>query len=641
MFRAGSRGKFVLAGATLAALGVMGWKIADAAGFRDRLTGKTPQTQTKQGATPSSSGVAPAPPASRDPIAQEARLDNPAARIESAKATDPLQELVDRAIEHNHRRYLNVTPGAQQNSPWQIMHGILAYRGDLQLKLSQPGGVKKINAIEYISNEAVYRNEYWFEATPYGGRAHPFNVPYWFEGHVNQFLAILTMSNLPLNHEFKVAGGRVVTMADMVRHAQMTTSANVEPSWTLWFLTHYLDPDAEWKNMHGQKWSLASLAEIQTAASVVDAPCGGTHGLFALAYARNSYLQKHGDLRGIWLSAHQKIEQYIQQARNVQNQDGSFSTKFYRQREFSFDFAERIRASGHMLEWLMMGLPASRLQEPWVQAAVRSLATDLTSTSNQPIDPGPLYHASHALVLYRMRTRPPEATPIPDSPVPLPQTAERPSISKPISLPTPVPAVTSPAMPQPVVTQPVAPQPSAPVVKEAPAPAPLVPPVPVIPVPVIPLPVMPAPVAAPLPAPAAPVVRTIPKPLPQPVVTVTPTPPAVPAVVAGTEPDIPPPPPLPVLFPSSGAPSAIDTPITVPVATDEGVKEAAATIPRGEDSTLKPSGPLIAPPSRLKLVPSETRPLLVPITPVPVQTTPTIIPVPDSIAPPPQPPKVD
>ena len=623
MFRAGSRGKFVLAGATLAALGVMGWKIADAAGFRDRLTGKTPQTQTKQGATPSSSGVAPAPPASRDPIAQEARLDIPAARIESAKATDPLQELVDRAIDHNHRRYLNVTPGAQQNSPWQIKHGILAYRGDLQLKLSQPGGVRKINAIEYISNEAVYRNEYWFEATPYGGRAHPFNVPYWFEGHVNQFLAILTMSNLPLNHEFKVAGGRVVTMADMVRHAQMTTSANVEPSWTLWFLTHYLDPDAEWKNMHGQKWSLAALAEIQTAASVVDAPCGGTHGLFALSYARNSYLQKHGDLRGIWLSAHQKIEQYIQQARNVQNQDGSFSTKFYRQREFSFDFAERIRASGHMLEWLMMGLPASRLQEPWVQAAVRSLATDLTSTSNQPIDPGPLYHASHALVLYRMRTRPRDMSPIPESPVPLPQTAERAPTSKPISLPMPVAAPVPSILPQPA-----APQPPMPVVKDDPTPVPLVPPVPVIP-----LPVMPAPTPVPLPAPAAPVVRDIPKPMSEPVATVTPKP------LEAPESDVPPPPPLPVLF-NAGAPSVDDAPISVPVVPDEGVKEAAATVPQ-RDTTFQPSGPLLAPPSRLKLVPAETRPLLVPITPVPLQTTPSIIPVPDSIELPPQPPKVD
>jgi hypothetical protein len=222
-----------------------------------------------------------------------------------------------------------------------------------------------------------------------------------------------------------------------------------------------------------------------------------------------------------------------------------------------------------------------------------------------------------------MRTRPRDMSPIPESPVPLPQTAERAPTSKPISLPMPVAAPVPSILPQPA-----APQPPMPVVKDEPTPVPLVPPVPVIP-----LPVMPAPTPVPLPAPAAPVVRDIPKPMSEPVATVTPKP------LEAPESDVPPPPPLPVLF-NAGAPSVDDAPISVPVVPDEGVKEAAATVPQ-RDTTFQPSGPLLAPPSRLKLVPAETRPLLVPITPVPLQTTPSIIPVPDSIELPPQPPKVD
>ncbi len=157
MFRAGRRGSFMLAGATLAALGVMGWKIADAAGFRDRLTGRSPQTQTETGSEsrllrrrppprPPRVSRSPRKPGSTRPARDGIRRNRP---IRSRNwSTAP--------IEHNRRRYLNVTPGAQQNSPWQIMHGILAYREDLQLKLSQPGDSSKINAIEYISNEAVY-----------------------------------------------------------------------------------------------------------------------------------------------------------------------------------------------------------------------------------------------------------------------------------------------------------------------------------------------------------------------------------------------------------------------------------------------------------------------------------------------------
>ncbi len=518
-------------------------------------------------------------------------------------------QLVDRAIAQNSRRFLDVTPGSsQQNSPWQIMHGVLAYRNDFQLKINEPTGPRKISAIQYISNEATYRNEHWFEATPYGGRAHPFNVPYWFEGHVNQFLAILTMSNLPLNHEFKVAGGKVVTMADMVRHAQRTTSGNVEVSWTLWFLTHYLDPDSEWQNMHGQKWSLARLAEIQTADGVLDSPCGGTHGLFALAYARNSYLQKHGELRGPWLAAHQKVEQYIQHARNVQNQDGSFSTKFYRQREFSFDFAERIRASGHMLEWLMMGLPTSRLQEPWVQNAVRSLATDLTTTVNQTIDPGPLYHACHALVLYRQRTRPNVPLPIalPVQPAPEPaaprptQTAERPeNPTRPISSGVPIPSpLKETSLPN--VVMPDLPKP-APPIKLVPAP-----------VPASPSDAVATPVA-PMPMPAAEVK----------VPPATPSPKPQPSGEPKAEPTVPPPPPLPVLVSEDDF-----VPITPPVAVESEISGASATI--------------IAPPRR-RLMPIEGRPLLMPAPrlPEPQSLVPAAPLLPEPIELPPSPPKVD
>jgi len=564
----------------------LGWRYAGAAGFfgRDKDKGKTPSTS--QGAKASSlpSGISPAPPASREPLPRVPKAD-PAA----PDANDPLLQLVDRAILQNSRRYLDVTPGSsQQNSPWQIMHGILAYRQNFQLKINEASGPRKVSAIQYISDEATYRNEHWFEATPYGGRAHPFNVPYWFEGHVNQFLAILTMSNLPLNHQFKVANGKVITMADMVRHAQMTTSGNVEVSWTLWFLTHYLDPDAEWSNMHGQKWSLATLAEIQTADGVLDAPCGGTHGLFALAYARNSYLQKHGELRGPWVAAHQKIEQYIQHARNVQNQDGSFSTKFYRQKEFSFDFAERIRASGHMLEWLMMGLPASRLEEPWVQSAVRSLATDLTTTVNQSIDPGPLYHACHALVLYRQRVRPdtplqvplPVAKPEAKPPVPAAsrpaQTAEKPDTpTRPISSGTTLPNIVNKETSIPNVVMPDLPKP----------------------------------------APPAPSVKLVPA--LEPIrIDLQPS--------SDLGPDVPPPPPLPVRT-TSGA----DAPILVPVSLDSQISGVSAIN--------------IAPPQRLKLTPTEGRPFLMPA-PVPVLSPPPAtppIPLPEPFEIPPAPPKVD
>jgi hypothetical protein len=135
----------------------------------------------------------------------------------------------------------------------------------------------------------------------------------------------------------------------------------------------------------------------------VGAPCGGTHGLYALAYARNAYLHKYHNLRGVWFEADQKIKHYIEVARSLQNFDGSFSTEYFKGPGHSRDFNERIKASGHMLEWLMMALPYDRLSEPWVRRAIASVATDLVHNSSRPAECGPLYHALHALVLYRDR----------------------------------------------------------------------------------------------------------------------------------------------------------------------------------------------------------------------------------------------
>jgi hypothetical protein len=214
------------------------------------------------------------------------------------------------------------------------------------------------------------------------------------------------MCNLPLEHQFRVKDGKVVTMADMVRHAQKCTTEREETTWTLWFLSNYLDQDTQWTTYDNQAWSMERLVRINNQAQVTTAPCGGTHQLFALALARNSYMQKHGRLNGAWLEADQKLQSYIAAAKAGQNPDGTFSSAMFKGRGYSNDFNERIKTSGHMLEWLMAALPERRLSEPWVRSAVEAVARDLTTNANQPADCGPLYHALHSIILYRDRVAP-------------------------------------------------------------------------------------------------------------------------------------------------------------------------------------------------------------------------------------------
>lgn len=364
---------------------------------------------------------------------------------------DALIQLVDQAIAVTRQRNLDF----QVHTPWQILHGLLALRNDYTLR----NGPQTVNALEFISTQARYKGDRWFEATIHGGRAHPYNgTPYDFEGHVNQTLAIIAMCDPPLTHEFKVDGGRTITMADLVRHAQMTVNTQEETTWTLWFLTHYLSQDTEWTNAAGQRWSMEYLVRIQNASNVLTGPCGGCHGLFALAYARNSYLKEHGQLRGAWLEADQKLQQYVSAARSMQNRDGSFATQFFKARGFSYDFNERIKSSGHMLEWLMMALPRSRLEESWVRLGIQTLASDLIRNAVQPADCGPLYHSLHALILYKQRVQPDS---VPTAPAELAVKPSAPAAAGPLTLSAPddesMPGNKSPSQSAPVATAPAAP----------------------------------------------------------------------------------------------------------------------------------------------------------------------------------------
>ncbi len=310
---------------------------------------------------------------------------------------DQLDNLVSQAITVIGARYLV----SNAHSPWQIFHGIIAQRQNLKVRV----GNHLVPAIEWVSTtNPAYKGQYLFEKTSWGARTHKYTEPYHFEGHPNQFLGILTLSNLPLTHEFSIGSNRKITMADLVNNAKMEVNDREEITWTLWFLAKYLDPADEWNNAQGDYWSIEKLVKIQNAAVVERAACGGTHGLFALAYARQHYLEKTGKpLHGVWLESDQKIKKYIALSKSIQNRDGSFPTKYYKGFGTPSDFSERLASTGHIMEWLMMAVSDEELKEPWVRNGIHYLAWKMVQYRHLPANCGPLYHALDAITLYQER----------------------------------------------------------------------------------------------------------------------------------------------------------------------------------------------------------------------------------------------
>ncbi len=317
--------------------------------------------------------------------------------LSPSTSQDTLAQLVEDAIASTRRRLLST----EINTPWQVMHGLLALRREFDVR--QNGEI--VSGLDWVSSGPMFEGEPWFEKTPYGGRAHPYSRPWAFEGHANQFLAILSMSALPLNHQFQTPKGPI-TIADMLEHAQKTISPKDEPTWTLWALSRYLPPDAAWRTTYGENWSIERLVAAQTAKPLQGTACGGTHGMFALAHARNVYLRTGKPVRGVWLEAEYKIRRLINTARVQQNSNGMLSSNYFRGREYKRDFNKRLASAGHILEFLMMALPQDQLQEIWVRRAIHTTAEDLLKNRKSEVRCSPLYHAVNALKIFLDRVSP-------------------------------------------------------------------------------------------------------------------------------------------------------------------------------------------------------------------------------------------
>ncbi|MCP4782043.1 MAG: methyltransferase domain-containing protein [Fuerstiella sp.] len=329
----------------------------------------------------------------------EVHRGSPFRRVSRSRrpSNDELIKLCKESVDTTARRLLST----ESHTPWQIMHGLLALRHDFQI-LHQG---QSISGLDWVAQGQIFDDEYWFESSRHGGRAHPYSRPYAFEGHANQFLAILSMCGVEPDRTFGTSSGPI-TMRGMINNAQQTVKEKDEPTWTLWALSRYLPSSARWRSEDGESWSIEKLVQTQTAKPMQGAPCGGTHGLFALAHARNVYLRQRKPLRGVWLQAEYKIRKYINTARMQQNADGTLSSNFFRGKEYNPDFNKRMASAGHILEFLMIALPQNELGERWVRRAIEAMARDLLNNRKAYVKCSPLYHSVNALNIYLDRVNP-------------------------------------------------------------------------------------------------------------------------------------------------------------------------------------------------------------------------------------------
>jgi hypothetical protein len=286
----------------------------------------------------------------------------------------------------------------RDNTPWEVMHAIIAYGVDTQLFKGGPAG-PKVNAVGWMcfnypcaGERMLFVNRDKVDARRGVG----------VQGHAGQFLAILAQSHVKADYPLLVSN-KEFTLSDLVEHEKETCMAGEELTFKLISLMHYLDSDDTWTTRDGQEWSIQRLVREELKQPIRGAACGGTHRLMGFSYAVNKRIQRGKPVVGEFRRAQVFIQDFHRYTLSLQNADGSFSTEWFTRRGDNPDIDRRLKTSGHILEWIAFSLSDDELRDPRMVKAVDYLSTLLLKNGQHTWEIGPLGHALHALAIYHSR----------------------------------------------------------------------------------------------------------------------------------------------------------------------------------------------------------------------------------------------
>lgn len=346
-------------------------------------------------------GCAPAPVVSR--AQREKTWDTFEAEVE-AQSDNALRTRLDTVLQRGlTMRQLS----AIDNAAWQIMHGVVCYGELLQIETPDRG---LVGAVDYaLSNGLIHGMELMRgDELPSTGRrgvkARLEPGSYTGQGHVDQWIAIFAMADLPLDRKVAI-GGEQFKLEDWVRQAQYDTSNNPlnEFSWTLIALTHYLPDEPTWIAAGGTEVSWEDLVAVELEQGLSNVACGGTHRMAGIvrALAAKDRLKLPDSL--VWSEARQLVQACVDSTRQNRTADGMLSMYYFERAGGTVDATAQLSSAGHLLEFLALALPREDLSSGWLELAAHRMCNLMETTEEADMDCGALYHGLNGLKIYRQR----------------------------------------------------------------------------------------------------------------------------------------------------------------------------------------------------------------------------------------------
>ena len=203
-------------------------------------------------------------------------MDQPTDPI-PVKPIDPLAVACDEAIQIASARLLTgESRTSRSNSPWQIGHGLMALRDDYTLIADG----RRVRALDWIASGPTFKGEPWFVRGRYGPKAHEYSgTMYDFEGHPNQILAFMAMSDLPTTFVLRDGNGPPVHDRRLDRDGE--AGGPPEPGskrspGPCGAFSVYLDSETRWYNARREIWSMDRLVQEELKSRPEKHACGGT-----------------------------------------------------------------------------------------------------------------------------------------------------------------------------------------------------------------------------------------------------------------------------------------------------------------------------------------------------------------------------
>jgi hypothetical protein len=286
-----------------------------------------------------------------------------------------------------------------QQSPWEIMHRIVAFGIPTEIRREGPDG-ERVNAIGWL----LWGNR--SNSLPLvvlSGGKPMCTVGPGMQGHPGQFLGMLAQSEVSPTSPFKLQG-KSFTVADIIEQEKLDCSSNMELTFKLIAFSYYLKSDETWTNRDGQTWSISKLIQEEIRTPVRSGACGGTHRLFGLSSAYLYRAKRGKPIDGEFKRAQTFIRDYQRYTlSSLENPDGSFSTEWFNHPANASDLPRKLQTTGHILEWLVWSLPEDELRDPRIIRSAKFLADTLSDQTKHDWSVGPLGHALHALAIYDKR----------------------------------------------------------------------------------------------------------------------------------------------------------------------------------------------------------------------------------------------